>query len=465
MASNPPRLLFITGRLAESALRRTLQGLSPQLPIDVHIEVLPITVIALASTPWIARHLNISESFDRIILPGLCQGDLEVLAQKYGCPVERGPKDLRDLPLHFGEKKQRPTDYGTHDIEILAEINHAPQLSLEQILTQARHYQQSGADLIDLGCDPGTEWTQVGDTVRALRQEGLRVSIDSFHPNEVQQAVKAGAELVLSVNSSNRERAIDWGCEVVVIPDDPATLHGFDETIEYLQSHNVPIRVDPILEPIGFGFAQSLGRYLEVRRRYPEIEIMMGIGNLTELTDVDSAGVNVTLLGFCQELGIRSVLTTEVINWCRSCVRELALARQLVYFACQQKTLPKHLEPDLLLLRDPRLRKVDEQTLSELSEQITDHNYRIIVAEDQLHVVNCDGHLVGEDPFSIFEQMFQHRDIDSSHAFYLGYEMCKAMIAKTLGKNYDQDQSLHWGFLKDSAKISKDSEVSNEENK
>ena len=84
--------------------------------------------------------------------------------------------------------------------------------------------------------------------------------------------------------------------------------------------------------------------------------MMMGVGNLTELTDVDSAGINVLLLGFCQELGIHSVLTTEVINWCRSCIRELDLARRLVWFACQRQVLPKHLEPGLHLLRDPKLR-------------------------------------------------------------------------------------------------------------
>ncbi len=96
------------------------------------------------------------------------------------------------------------------------------------------------------------------------------------------------------------------------------------------------------------GLPASLGRYLEVRRRYPDAEMMMGVGNLTELTDVDSAGVNVLLLGFCQEVGIRSVLTTQVINWCRSCVRELDLARRLVHFACTQQVLPKHLEPNLV---------------------------------------------------------------------------------------------------------------------
>src|SRR5207302_6697102 len=134
-------------------------------------------------------------------------------------------------------------------------------------------------------------------------------------PIEVEAAVRAGAELVLSVNSSNVERAADWGCEVVAIPDVPATLGGLDNTVERLSAAGVPFRIDPILEPIGFGFAASLGRYLEVRHRYPDAALLMGVGNLTELTDVDSAGVNVVLLGFCQELEIRSVLTTQVINW------------------------------------------------------------------------------------------------------------------------------------------------------
>src|SRR4029079_19107098 len=138
---------------------------------------------------------------------------------------------------------------------------------------------------------------------------------------------QAGAELVLSVNRSNRDAAPDWGCEVVAMPDVIATLEGLDETIQFLDTKKVKFRLDPILEPIGFGFAASLGRYLETRRRYPAFPIMMGIGNLTELTDVDSAVGTTLLIGFCQELAIGSVLTTAVINWARSSVREIDLAR------------------------------------------------------------------------------------------------------------------------------------------
>ena len=41
----------------------------------------------------------------------------------------------------------------------------------------------------------------------------------------------------------------------------------------------------------------------------------------------------------------------------------------------------------------------------------------------------------------------QSRNVDPSHAFYLGYEMAKAVTALTLGKDYRQDESLDWGHL------------------
>src|SRR5262249_3394948 len=158
-------------------------------------------------------------------------------------------------------------------------------------IAQAGKLHAEGADVIDLGCDPGSTWTAIGAAVRALRDQGLRVSIDSFDPREAELGAAAGAELVLSVNRGNRDEARHWGCEVVAVPDTPGGLQGLDQTIDRLKSDSVPFRIDPVLEPIGFGFAGSLARYLDARRRYPDVEMLMGVGNLTELTDVDSAGV------------------------------------------------------------------------------------------------------------------------------------------------------------------------------
>jgi dihydropteroate synthase-like protein len=442
-----PHILFVTGKLAEPALRRTLAELAPRAGFAYTVAVLPISVASLATAPWIARHLNPPDGVDRVLLPGLCAGDPAAVAERFGVPAERGPADLRDLPEFFGARRGPPPGYGAYDITILAEINHAPRLTPAELLAQARAFRADGADVIDVGCDPGDAWAGVGEAVRALRAEGLRVSVDSFNPAEVGAAVAAGAELVLSVNGTNRDTARSWGCEVVAVPDVPATLEGLDRTVEALAGWGVPFRIDPVVEPIGFGFAASLGRYLEVRRRYPGAELLMGVGNLTELTDADSAGVNVVLLGFCQEVGVRSVLTTAVVNWCRGSVRELDLARRLVRYACAERTLPKHLEPGLVLLRDPKLRVHGEEALRELAARVTDRNFRLFAERGLLHVLNGQMFLQGADPFELFARMREREEIDPAHAFYLGYEMAKAVTALTLGKNYVQDQALRWGFL------------------
>ena len=383
---------FVTGRLAEHSLRSMIDSLAATLGFTYSIEVLPITVAALMTPDWIARRIHVPGETTRVLVPGYCSGDLEPIASVAGIPVERGPRDLRELPAFFG-RAPIPADYGAYDIEIIAEINHCPRLSLAEILGEARKLKADGADVIDVGCDPDGPWSNVGETVRALVAEGFRVSIDSLDPREIEPAAKNGAELVLSVNSSNRESACDWGCEVVVVPDDPRSLIGLDDTVEYLAANNVRLRIDPVLEPIGFGFAQSLGRYLTVRDLYPDAEIMMGIGNLTELTDADSAAINTVLLGFCEELGIRSVLTTQVINWARTSVRECDLSRRLVYHSRQHRVLPKHLEPRLVMLRDSAVVESSRDELDRLANEIKDNNYRIVTADGKVHVVGRGLHL------------------------------------------------------------------------
>lgn len=438
------RILFVTGRLAEYSLRRVLAGLGPQAGFDYDVAVLGISVAALMHADWVGRKLAIPEGIDRVILPGWCQGDVAALGEQFATAVQLGPKDLHDLPEFFGRDRKTRAVLTRYDIEILAEINHAPRLSDAEVMRQAQAYRASGADVIDLGCIPGETWARAGEVTALLRREGLRVSIDSFDRHEVEASVAQGAELVLSCNGTNCDWATGLGTELVVIPDDPHELATLDATVEHLTARGVRYRIDPVLEPIGFGFAASLGRYLEVRRRWPEAEIMMGIGNLTELTEVDSAGINLLLAGFCQETSIRSVLTTEVINWCRSAIREFDLARRLVHHSVTERVLPKHLDSRLVMLRDPKLRELGPEALRLLAEQIKDPNYRVFAEGGELHVINRDGHRHGTDPFVLFDQL---GPLDPAHAFYLGYELAKAATALTLGKSYVQDEALQWGFL------------------
>jgi dihydropteroate synthase-like protein len=438
---------FVTGRLAQHSLEQLVPKLAAENGFTYSVDVLPITVAALMTPAWIARHWSIAPQATRVMLPGYCEGDLAPLAAQTKLPIELGPRDLRRLPQYFSQATI-PAKYGSYDIEILAEINNCPRLTIDEIMVQADRYARDGANIIDLGCDPGGTWGGVGDAVRALKDRGYQVSIDSMNPIEIAAAAGAGAELVLSVNSTNRVAAPDWGIEVVAIPDDPKSLAGLDETVEFLAKANVPQRIDPILEPISFGFAASLGRYLEIRRRYPDAEMLMGIGNLTELTDADSVGINVLLLGFCQELSIRSVLTTQVINWARTSIKECDLARKLMHHAIHNQVLPKYVEPGLIMLRDEEINSPEVADLAKLAADIRDNNYRIYVADNEIHLIARDLHLHDVDPFEIMESLRASgvNNLDAGHSFYLGYEMAKAKTALTLGKNYVQDEALDWGL-------------------
>src|SRR5439155_193086 len=222
--AGPRRVLFVTGKLAEPALRRTLAEMAPAFAYD--IAVMKITVAALMTTPWIARFL----------------------------------------------------------------------------------------------------------------------------------AVPPGTDLVLSVNQSNLDVARDLAgtkTRVVVIPDLGQGLETLEPSIAALERWGVTYLIDPVIEPIGFGFFASLERFAAVRRRYPTAPLFMGIGNITELTAADTTGVNALLIAICAELGVRAVLTTEVIPWAHGVVREVDIARRLMHHAVRQKSLPKGVDDRLVTLKDP----------------------------------------------------------------------------------------------------------------
>ena len=441
---SPRRLLFVTGTLAEPALRRTVTEMGPEFAWEV--AVLNITVAALMTTPWIARFLVVPPDTDLVLIPGLCEGDPAVISQRVGVPVERGPKDLRQIPEYFGRAAAART-YGSYDIEIIAEVNNAPRLERHAIRAEAERYRDGGADVIDIGCTPGRAFPALGDVVRELATAGLRVSIDSFDPQEVRTAVQAGAELVLSVNGSNLDVARELAgtrARVVVIPDFGQGLDTLEPSVAALERWDVPFLIDPVIEPIGFGFMRSLERYAETRRRYPAVPLFMGVGNITELTAADTTGVHAVLIAICQELGVRAVLTTEVIPWARGAVREIDIARRLMHHAVTQKTLPKGVDDRLVTVKDPAVLAFTEEELRELQRRVTDPNFRIFTDQNTITVFNSEKFVRGTDIHEIFAQLEVN---EATHAFYLGRELGKAKLAISLGKTYRQEGALQWGYL------------------
>jgi dihydropteroate synthase-like protein len=388
----------------------------------------------------------VPDGTDLVLVPGLCEGDTDVIQAQIGVPVEKGPKDLRQIPDHFG-RPAGADGYGSWDIEILAEINNAPRLPREAIREQARYYRTAGADIIDIGCTPGLAFPALPEVVRELVAEGMRVSIDTFDPDEIRAAVRAGAECVLSVNGSNVDVACELassGARFVVVPDPRGGIASIAPTLDRLTACGAQYLVDPVLEPIGMGFMASLERYAEARRRWPQAEMLMGIGNLTEMTAADSTGVTALLVAICQELGVRAVLTTEVIPWARGAVREADVARRLMHYAVTRQTTPKRIDDRLVTLKDPVVLTYSEEELRALQASITDPNFRIFADRDGITVLNHERFVRGTSIQDIFARL----EVDEpNHAFYLGKELARASLAVTLGKTYRQEGSLQWGYL------------------
>jgi dihydropteroate synthase-like protein len=438
-----PEYLFVTGKLAADALKDTLEAMEPDF--DYRIAQLGISVAALMDARWIARHLDSARGCDQVMISGWVQGDPAIIEEKLGVPVFLGPKDLKDIPVFFGRERIL-AGYGEYKVKILAEIVEAYQMTWDAILARAEYYRANGADIIDLGCPVGLEqgFPGVGEVVAGLKEHGFTVSLDTFHHETIRRADEAGLDMLLSVNSVNIDLAPGLQCKVVVIPDFDQGLGSLERNIAQLEAWGVPYVIDPILNPISFGFTDSVCRFYETRRRYPEAEMLMGLGNLTELMDADSTGINAVMAGVITELNIDYVLTTEVISWARGAVRELDLARKLMYYARKNSVLPKEIDDSLITIKDPPYQPYTEAELRHMQQQVQDRNFRVFADDESVYVFNSEVFLKGTDPQAIFDQLGV---TEGPHAFYLGRELERAALAVQLGKRYTQEVPLRWGYL------------------
>jgi dihydropteroate synthase-like protein len=390
----------------------------------------------------IRRRVPAPIAAQRVIVPGRCRGDLDALTQHYGVPVQRGPEELKDLPRFF-DRAAKPVDLSQYEIAVFAEIVDAPRLGVGEIVERARRHAADGADVIDLGGLPETPFGHLEESVQALKAEGLRVSVDSMDANELLRGGRAGADYLLSLTRDTLWIADEVAATPVLIPREPADEASLHEAIEAMQRRGKPFLADAILDPIPFGLTASIVRYHRLRERYPEAPIMMGVGNLTELTEADTSGINAVLFGIAAELRAAAVLTTQVSPHARRAVREADWARRLMHAAVRMNTLPKGLGDALATVHARHPFSDSPAEIEAVAAQVRDPNFRVQVSAEGLHVYNRDGMRRGHDPFTLWPQL-QLQD-DAAHAFYMGVELARAEIAWRLGKRYVQDQPLDWG--------------------
>lgn len=435
------RLIFLTGHLAEARLRRLLAGLG-ETAFAWEVVNVGVKVAALMTEPILRRRLPRPLAADRVILPGRAGVDEAALSAEFGTAFVRGPEELADLPefLGFGAKS---ADLSRHDTRIFAEIVEAPSLSPEALVARAAALRAEGADVIDLGCRPGVAFPHLEAAVRTLKADGHRVSVDSGDAEELRRGAQAGADFLLSLTEETLDVVAGTASVPVLIPRPHGDLDSLVRAAERAAARGIPCLLDPILDPIHAGFTASLLRYAQLREKLPQAELLMGTGNLTELTDADSAGVTALLLGICSELAIRNVLVVQVSPHTRRTVAEHDLARRIMYAARSNADLPRGYAGGLLQVHDRRPFTASAEDIAEQAAAVRDANWRIVVGPDGIHAFNQHRHEVGTEAMALFPAL----DVanDGAHAFYLGTELAKAEIAWRLGKRYAQDAPLDFG--------------------
>ena len=437
-------ILFITGKLAEKNIRSILESIKDK-DFTYEIRNLNINVAALLTTEMIYRRIGNVDNFNQIILPGKVRGDIDELAKKLKIKIKRGPEELKDLPVMFGGNPLKH-DLSKYEVHIFAEITDAPNMKIQEIINMADNYRNNGADIIDIGCLPNKSFPHLSETIQELKRQDFYVSIDSHSDKELILGGKSGADYLLSIKSDNFYILDEVDSFPILIPKD-GDIASLYECIDKCISDKRIFIADPILDPINYGFTQSIIRYSQLREKYPDIHIMMGTGNVTELTHADTTGMTMILMGIISELKINHILTTEVSKHCRTVVKESDLARRIILAAKLANTTPKHIAPGLLTTHEENPTRYDSKEVRELFEQVKDSSYRIMNTDDGIHLFNKKELQVAIDPFDFFEKI----DVgdDTGHAFYLGVELARAQIAHQLGKSYEQDEELKWGCLVD----------------
>tara|TARA_Y100000768_G_scaffold168102_1_gene125875 strand:+ start:3156 stop:4538 length:1383 start_codon:yes stop_codon:yes gene_type:complete len=437
-------ILFITGKLAEKGLKTVIDSIDDK-DFTYEIRNLNVNVAALLTTDMIARRINDVSAFDEIIIPGRVRGDLQALEKSIDKKIIRGPDELKDLPTIFGCKPVK-YDLSKFETSIFGEITDALNMTVDEVIKRAEYFRLEGADVIDIGCLPNKEFPHLEEIVQELKNRNFYVSIDSHNVDELIRGSKAGADYLLSIKDESYHILENLDSYPILIPTNN-DMKSFYSLIDRAIGDKLTFIADPILDPISYGFTRSIERYISLREKYPDIHIMIGIGNITELTHADTSGINMIMLGIVEELKLNHILTTQVSRHCSTVIRETDLARRIIHAASENNITPKHINDGLLINHGHKDYPYTSEELKDMKENIKDKNYRIYVNDDGIHLFNKNVYKIFSDPFDFYE--FLDISDDSGHAFYLGVELARAQVAYQLKKEYSQDEELDWGCLID----------------
>ena len=478
------KILAVTGKLAEKDVRRSSGDRADVLVIDEEIA-------AFITPSKLKKHLNIFSDYDVVLLPGLARGDFKKLEEETGTKIRLGPIHATDLGLILEKIEQIELSHSVpacrllerkmgektiHTFEkiknsshiffslgnvlikreppvVISEIVNALELEKDELIAHADYCRSQGAEIIDVGVPVDADPKDAGKAVGTLVKEGFTVSIDSHDPDVIKEALKNGAILVLSITEKNIDIA-----EEIAKKDAGAVVLSSDKKISSLYNLVEKVReagvekilADPILDPPVLGFSQSIARYAEFRKKYPNIPVLLGAGNVTELIDADSPGINAIIATIALELEVNAILTTEFSHKTRGSIKELKKGIIMATVAKERNSPPKDLGISLLILKEKS--RIPEGELPETYVRATPSNkfmrdpmgdFRIWIAKEKIVASHERLNVVGKDAKSIIDTILAHGLVSRlDHAGYLGRELMKAQIALKLGRSYLQDDEF-----------------------
>ncbi|WP_048815835.1 dihydropteroate synthase-like protein [Desulfurococcus amylolyticus] len=512
------RIALVTGRLAGEAIRKIVSGINVS-GIELVVVELPIPVAAMMSDTYLEkelpRHMDVLGNVDLVIVPGYTSGDLTRISELIGKPVVKGVKYMYDIPLMIkaisngielsprmpaddvvrlyraerdkevlrGLREKASTQYyftigdrykiyvsPVYPIIIHEVYTGYDACTLDDIVKKSEKALLDGADIVVVGFPHNAPVDIIEEVVAEVKKRlGRPIGVDVEDVNALLKAAEAGADVLMSLSYSkimmldNVSPISDKG--VVLIPDH--SIHGEDKLSSLVEAYKLAVEkglskiiVDPVLDPPLSGLASSLERYRAARRLFPHTPLLMGVGNVTELIDADSVGVNAILASIGVEIGVEAYLTTEASVKTRGSTRELRRALDMCLIARNESRPPKDLSINLLLLKDKRRKSIGtrqrgiilyarERRSSGIDPKgvfkiYVDHDAgNIIVEHYRLGELEPDYTIIGNDPYAILSEITGGQLASKpEHYFYLGYELSKAYVALKTGKEYVQEEDL-----------------------
>ncbi len=507
------KVILATGRRAERLVREVVNGLS-----GLQCEVLTQDLdIAAFSTPGSLRRALATyhgkECSDLILVSGLCKADFSRLEHELKIPIRLGPRNVYDLPetLQFVDKMDLsariPADLlladkrrenarhllqsaedrakgkfilrgmkigGGARMKVCAELVDATLMDDAEIQRRMEYFINSGADMVDIGVHIGAKPAEVRRAVKAARSFApeLPISVDTMEPELILAGIDSGADMVLSLNSVNIEAVGDavagGDIATVVVPDhhvrsssssSSSSLSSLFTNLNIAREMGIRrIIADPVLDPIGYGLGESLHRYCLFRLLDRRTPLFFGAGNVTELIDADSTGVNALLAAIASEIGADILFTPEYSDKTRGSVKELRVASEMMMLAKARSSAPKDLGLDLLIMKEKRSKPVrrlsGNEGLIEAESSRRWHldprgSFRIALVELDGRRVICAEHqpsgrrITGINAKEVMDTILRLNMVSLvEHAAYLSRELTKAELALRLCRSYEQDRAV-----------------------